>query len=129
MADFKPSFRTVSGQVNVTITEIQTNNTVLYSNQVADIPQDTLTTIVTLPANGIKYVTQIICSGEDNGKWDVFIDSVRKFTNRTTDRTVVWVFDSPLKITAAQVLDIKVTLHGTGTIATCEAAILGYATP
>lgn len=126
MAEFRPSFRTVSGEVNVTIQEITTNNTVLISNQVADISQDTITTVATLPANGTKYVTQIICSGEDNGYWEVYIDSVRKFSQRTTDRTVVWNFNTPLKITPTQVLDVKVTLHGSGTTATCEASLLGY---
>ena len=128
MSEFRPSFKKVEGDLNVTIDEILTNNSILISNQVADIAQDTLTTVATLPANGVKYVTKILCSGEDNGKWDIFLDSVRKLTSRTTNRTVEWTFNTPLKVLASQVLDVKVTLHGSGTTATCESAILGYST-
>ena len=128
MAEFRPSFKKVEGEVNVTIQDIVTNNQVLVSNQVADVPQDTLTTIATLPANGTKYVTKIMCSGEDNAKWDVYIDSVRKFTLRTTDRSRDFDFSTPLKVNPSSVLDVKATVHGTGTTAILEAAILGYST-
>lgn len=126
MSEFRPSFKKVEGEVNVTIQEITTNNTVLIIGSVDDIVQDTLTTVATLPANGVKYVTQIICSGEDNGKWEVHIDSTRQFTQRTTDRNVTFDFSTPLKVDAAQVLDVKVTFYGTGTTSDAQATILGY---
>jgi hypothetical protein len=127
MSEYRPSFRTVSGEVNVTVQEILTNNSVLVVGT-ASVSQDTLTTIATLPANGIKYVTQIICSGVESAKWDVFLDSVRKITLRTVDRNVVYNFPTPLKVLAAQVLDVKCTHHGTSASTDFEASILGYST-
>ena len=88
--------------------------------------EDVLTTITTVPANGIKYITKIICSGEENAKWDIFINSVRKMTKRTTDRTVDFDFSTPLKLAASSVLDVKVTHHGPDSTATFSASVNGY---
>ena len=126
MAEHRPSFRTVEGSVNVTITEIQTNNTVLIIGAIDDVVQDTLTTIATLPSNGIKYITKIMCTGEDNARWDVYVNNVRQFTQRTTDRNVDFDFPTPLKIFATSIVDVKATCHGSGTTSDFQATIFGY---
>jgi hypothetical protein len=114
----------VSGSIS--IDEITSNNRPIHVGQQVNISQNTLTTVTTMPANGIKYITKIVCSGEENAKWDIFIDSVRKCTKRTINRTVDFDFNLPLKILATEVVDIKVTHHGPDSQATCEATIFGY---
>jgi len=81
MSDFKPS--KVTGDLGVTIDQINTNNAVLVTGEVTDVSADTETTIATVPANGLKYITKIICTGVENARWDVYIDSTRKMTKRT----------------------------------------------
>jgi len=101
-------------------------NRPLYSGQQVDISKDTLTTIVTVPSNGVKFITKIVCSGEENAKWDVYINSTWKVSKRTTDRNVVFEFSTPLKILATEVVDVKATHHGPGQFSTFEATVFGY---
>jgi len=116
----------VSGDINVTLDEITSNNRPLYVGQQTSVSDAVLTTIVTVPANGIKYITKIMCSGEDSARWELHIDSVLKATLRTTDRNVQFDFNLPLKILAAEVLDVKV-IHNTSTrTPTFDATIFGY---
>jgi hypothetical protein len=112
---------------SITIDEITSKNRPLHVGQQVNISQNTLTTVTTMPANGVKYITKIICSGEENAKWDIFIDSVRKITKRTTDRNVDFDFNLPMKILASEVVDVKVTHHGPDAQGTFEACIMGYA--
>ena len=115
----------VTGDIN--IDTIETNNRPLYVGAVSGISQNTLTTVVTLPANGIKYITKIYCSGEENGRWEVYIDTVLKVTARTIDRQVNFDFNLPTKILATEVVDIKVIHFGPDTTADFDATIFGYA--
>lgn len=110
----------------ITIDQITTNNAVIAVGEVTTVSQNVLTTIVTVPANGIKYITKIICTGEENARWDVYIDSVRRMTKRTTDRTVDYDFPIPLKLAASSVLDVKATHHGPDTSSDFQASVLGY---
>lgn len=111
---------------DITIDQIVSNNRPVHIGQATNISQNTLTTVTTMPANGVKYITKILCSGEENAKWDIFIDTVRKATLRTIDRNVAFDFNLPLKILATEVVDIKVTHHGPDTTGTFEATIFGY---
>ena len=113
----------------VSISDIVTNNSVLYANEEDTVSQNTLTTIVTVPANGEKYITKIICTGVVNARWDVYIDSAWVMTKRTTDRTVDFDFSTPLKLNAHSVLDVKATHHGPDTTSDFQASVLGYAAP
>ena len=117
------SLADVSG--SITIDQILTNNTVLYQGEELVVPQ-TETTIVTLPANGIKYITKIICTGVVNARWDVYVNLVLAMTKRTTDRTVDFDFSTPWKIAASSVVDVKATHHGPDTTADFVATIMGY---
>jgi hypothetical protein len=117
------SLADVSG--SITIDQILTNNTVLYQGEELLVPQ-TETTIVTSPANGVKYITKIICTGVVNARWDVYVNSVLAMTKRTTDRTVDFDFSTPWKIAASSVVDVKATHHGPDTTADFVATIMGY---
>ena len=117
---------TVGIEGTISIDEITSNNRAIHVGQQTNISQNTLTTVTTVPANGVKYVTSIHCSGEENARWDLYLDSVRIDTLRTTDRSVSFDFNLPLKILAAEVLDVKVTHHGPDATATFEASIFGY---
>jgi len=111
---------------SVSIEQVLSNNAVLYSGEQTSVSVDTLTTIVTVPANGVKYITKIICTGEENARWDVYINSVRKMTKRTTDRNVDFDFPVPLKVEAATVIDVKATHHGPDASSDFQACVLGY---
>jgi len=100
----------------------------LHIGTQASVPQDTVTTVTTLPANGISFITQVLCTGEDNALWELYLDSSLIASQRTTNRTVTFQFVNPLKVLAAEVLDVKVTHHGSGTTASFDATIFGYQT-
>jgi hypothetical protein len=110
----------------ITIDAIQTNNSVLAAGEVTGVSQNTETTIVTVPANGIRYITKIICTGEENAKWNVYLNSVWKMTKRTTDRTVDFDFSTPLKVGASTVIDVKAIHHGPDSNSDFQATVLGY---
>ena len=118
------SLADVSG--SITIDQILTNNTVLYQGEELLVAQDTETTIVTSPANGVKFITKIICTGVVNARWDVYVNSVLAMTKRTTDRTVDFDFSTPWKIAASSVVDVKATHHGPDVTADFVATIMGY---
>lgn len=116
------------GAGSITIDTITSNNRPIHVGQIAGIATNTLTTVTTMPANGIKYITKILCSGEENAKWEVYINSVRKVSMRTIDRSVSFDFNLPLKIFESEVVDIKCIHHGPDSTSTCEATIFGYST-
>lgn len=111
---------------SVSIEQVLSNNAVLYVGEQTSVSADTITTIVTVPANGVKYISKIICTGEENARWDVFINSVRKVTKRTTDRNVDFDFPIPMKLDAATVMDVKATHHGPDASADFQATVFGY---
>ena len=115
------------GGGTISIDEITSNNRPVHVGEVASVSDNTLTTVTTMPANGIKYITKILCSGHVSGKWDIYISNVRKATMRTIDRNVWFDFNLPLKILATEVVDIKVTHYDTGNLADFQATIFGYA--
>ena len=114
------------GEGAVTIDVIRVNNTAIHIGQETGVSTSTLTTVTTMPANGIKYITKIVCSGEDNARWELYLDSTLTATKRTTDRNVEFDFPIPWKILATQVMDVKVIYFGTGTSTTFDATIWGY---
>jgi len=102
------------------------NNGVLVRGTVSGATSGTLTTIATLAANGIRFVTQILCSGEENARWEVLTGSTVRFAQRTVDRNVVFDFDIPFKLDASTALDVKATHNGPDGTADLEATVLGY---
>lgn len=118
------------GRVGVTggisLTDIQTNNSDIYKGTVSGITSGTQTTVITIPANGPVYITKIICSGEENGKWELYKNAVWFSTKRTVDRQVDFDFNLPYKLAEGDILDLKVTHNGVGATASFEATIFGY---
>ena len=110
----------------ITIDQITSNNRPVHVGEQGNVSANTVTTVTTMPANGVKYITKVLCSGHVSGKWEIFIDSVRKATMRTIDRNVWFDFNLPLKILATEVVDIKVTHYDTGNQADFQATIFGY---
>jgi len=85
------------------------------------------TTVVTLSAAQDTYITEIIGSGMEYGKWFVVVDSVDQAVRRGgSDRDVVWTFVNPLKIDSGSVLDLKVQHFVTGQTPDFEGTIMGY---
>lgn len=114
------------GAGSITIDQIVSNNRPIHVGEQTGVSTNTLTTVTTMPSNGIKYITKILCSGEENGRWEIYIDSVRKCTQRTTDRNVSFDFNLPLKVLAAEVVDIKVIHFGPDASGDFQATIFGY---
>ena len=125
MAEQYPSY--VRGKLDVSIEEIQTNNNILYVGSVSSVSSGTLTTIVTVPANGLKFITKILGSAMESGRWEVYVDTVLKMIKRTVDRSVDFDFPTPLRIPATSVVDVKFLHNGPGTGVDADASVLGYA--
>ena len=99
---------------------------VLAIGEQTGVSVNTPTTIVTVPANGRRYITGIVCTGEVNARWEVFINSVRKATKRTTDRNVEFEFSTPFELAGSTVLDVKATHHGPDAGADFQATVFGF---
>ena len=99
---------------------------VLAVGEQTGISVDTLTTIVTVPANGIRCITKVVCTGEENARWDIYVDSVRKATKRTTDRNAEFDFDTPFELAGSTVFDVKATHHGPDASADFQATVFGF---
>jgi len=101
-------------------------NRPLYIGRVEDVPSNTLTTIVTAAADVVKYLTKITCSGEENARWELYINSVLIETKRTTDRNVEFEWNIPLKILDTEGITVKAIHYGPGTNATLNATVFGF---
>jgi hypothetical protein len=99
---------------------------ILAIGEQTSVSINTPTTVATIPANGRQYITGIICTGEVNARWDIFVNSVRRATKRTTDRNVEFEFNTPFELAGSSVLDIKVTHHGPEANADFQATVLGF---
>jgi hypothetical protein len=111
---------------SIDISVITSNNRPIAVGSVTDLAQSTQTTVATVPANGVKYITKVICSGNENGLWQIYLDSVLKVTKRTTDRQVDFDFNLPMKQLATEVLDVKVTHFGPAALSDFQCTVLGY---
>lgn len=91
------------------------------------ISDNTLTTVATLTANGTDRLVQVTCSGTGYAKFQVFLNSTLIDTKRSgPDRNVMFQYDHPLKLTAADVVDVKVTHYNVGVSEDFEAYIFGF---
>lgn len=121
MADLaKPAFVNVTNFPHANREE----NYVLALGSVS-VPDNTLTTVATLAANGVRFITKIIGSGQYNGEWEVHINSVMKIRKRANGNTVEFPFENPLKIPASTVLDVKVS-HLGGSALDFDSSIIGF---
>ena len=99
----------------------------LLARAVANVSDNTQTTVVTLAANGVRFITKIMCSGNDNAKWEVIVDgSTTVATKRGDGRSVEFDFPIPYQLEASKPMDVKVTHYYTGESLDFEVSIIGF---
>lgn len=98
----------------------------LASDDVANVPNGSLTTILTFTAAADTRVTRISVSGTDYAKFQVFLNTVLLETKRSgPDRSLDFAFVAPLGMDAGNVLDIKVTHYAPTVLADFESTVYG----
>ena len=100
-------------------------NQLLVRGVQSSVPASTLTTVATLAANGVRFVTKVLCSGHEHAKWELYVDSAIVATKRG-EYTQEFEFDStPYRIDDGSAMDVKVTHYGAGT-PDFDVSIIGY---
>ena len=101
--------------------------TAVAVGNVDDVPSATLTTILTLTANGTNMITTISYSGEDYAKFQFFINSTLKETMRTgPQRNGRFYFVHPYTLEDGDVVDVKVTHWFAGETLDFESTLYGF---
>ena len=99
----------------------------LATDSEVNVPDNSLTTIVTYTAPSAKKISKISMSGTDYAKFQLFLNTVLIDTKRSgPERSVDFNFDNPLALASSDVLDVKVTHYATGVLADFESTIYGY---
>jgi hypothetical protein len=93
------------------------------------VPFDTPTTILTytVPALEVVYVLGMVCWGDTDGEFFIYVDGIQRGGGRTTAATPTFTGDytaAPISATAAQVITIKVN-HYNPASKTMKANLLG----
>lgn len=115
------------GTVTQSGVSVTTPANILAKAIAASVASGVKTTVVTLSAAQDTYITEIIGSGMEYGKWFIVVDSVDQAVRRGgSDRDVIWTFVNPLKIAGGSVLDVKVEHFVSGETPDFEATIVGY---
>lgn len=101
---------------------------ILDSGVATAVPASTQTTVLSYTATANTKLTNIICGGIDNAKWQVYIDSVLKITQRAAngDRNLHIPFTTPLLLANGSTIDVKVTHTFAGDVLDFESTLLGY---
>jgi len=98
----------------------------LAADDVTSVPDGSLTTILTFTAASDTRLTRISVSGTDYAKFQIFLNTVLIETKRSgPDRSLDFIFNSPLGLDAGNILDVKVTHYATGVLADFESTIYG----
>ena len=114
------------GQIIVTNPNGEVIVTALAGNALTNVPDTTLTTIVTYTAPSTKKITQITCSGTVYAKFQLFLNTVLMETRRGgPDRTLVFEFNNPLQLQMNDILDVKVEHYNVGQTADFDSTIYG----
>jgi hypothetical protein len=91
-----------------------------------NVPDSTLTTIVTYTAIAATQITRIGVSGTDYAKFQLFKNTVLIETKRMSpERSLDFIFTNPLDLATSDVLEVKVTQYATGVLADYESTIYG----
>ncbi len=91
-----------------------------------NVPDGSLTTIVTHTAATTQKVTRVSVGGTDYAKFQLFKNTVLIETRRSgPERVIDFRFDVPLGLASGDILDVKVTHFNTGVLADFEATIYG----
>lgn len=113
-------------EISTSTSPIVATTGVLKYTEASSVSVSTLTTVATFTASADTSITNVLCSGQESGKWQIFIDTVLKMTQRTVDRNVQFDFDNPFLLANGSIIDVKVTHFVTGATPDFEAAILGF---
>lgn len=103
-----------------------TSVSALAYDDVTGIPASTTTTILTYTAPAAKKLTRIAVSGTDYAKFQLFLNAVLIETRRSSpERSLDFLFTSPLALAASDILDVKVTHYAPGVLADFESSVYG----
>jgi hypothetical protein len=120
----------VTGDVTIDGGNITTSGeavTAVAVGEATSVPSETLTTILTLTANGINMITTISFSGEDYAKYGLYINSGLIDTMRTgPQRNGRFYFEHPYTLESGDVVDVKVTHWFSGETLDFESTMYGY---
>jgi hypothetical protein len=98
----------------------------LASGSITAIPDATIATIVTYTAASAKRVTRIACSGTIYGTYQLFLNTGLIETKRSSpDRSIEFMFSSPLQLNASDILDVKVTHYYTSHLEDFNSTVYG----
>ncbi len=122
MVEFRTAQRT--GEFDVSISA----ESALVVGSSTNVPVSTLTTVATFTATAsVQNITRISCSGQESGKWQMFIDTVLIETRRATQGLdIQFTFVNRLGLSTGAVVDVKVTHEYTGETPDFEATIYGF---
>lgn len=85
-----------------------------------------LTTIVTYTAGATSKITRIGASGTEYAKYQLFKNTNLIETKRTgPERSIDFIFNSPLIMNSGDIVDVKVTHFYTGNTVDFEASVYG----
>jgi hypothetical protein len=89
------------------------------------VPQNILTTIATFAAGTSHNITEIVCSADTPGRWELHIDATAEFIYRTSKRSFIWQFQA-LGLLAAETIRVKFFPQCNRATAQADATIYGY---
>jgi hypothetical protein len=90
------------------------------------VPDAVETTLTTYTALNNATISDVLCSGTDYARFNVYVNTVLKLVMRSGPaRNVNFPLQFALQLTAADVLDIKVIHYNTGIFSDFDATILG----
>lgn len=102
-------------------------NALLARNTVASVSDSTETTIVTLAANGVRFITKVMCTGEDRALWSVVVGGSTVVARKRGDgRSVEFDFPMPYRLDASTPMDVKVIQYNGAASENYEASIFGF---
>jgi len=102
-------------------------NQLLVRGVQTNVPASAQTTVATLAANGVRFITKVICSGHAGAKWELYIDSNLVATKRDGTYSQEFSFDAtPYRIDDGSQMDVKVTHYHTGSSLDFDASIIGF---
>ena len=123
----------MSVQIFVPDSGSSSNGTAIKSSDIlanataSAVSDNVLTTILTLSPSVDTFITQVVCSGDDYGKFTLVVDASTKFTRRGgPGRDVVFQFVSPFKVAGSSVFDVKVEHFLSGATPNFQSTVLGY---
>jgi len=119
MSDFDAGNVGANPEANLVVTE-------LAGNAITNILDNSQQTIVTYTAVTDKLVSLISVSGTVYAKFQIYRNATLIDTRRGgPDRTMTFEWSKPLKLTASDILDVKVTHYNTGVTAEFESTVYG----